>query len=105
MDEESKWMVKQDKREDGRQMGLSRNQSEGAQTTTPEQATLRLRPSAKEKKRSRSRTIAPKRLTREEVRIGQLLADHTLEDRPRTRAECENGIRPCPYVSCKHHLY
>lgn len=24
---------------------------------------------------------------------------------PATRAECENGERPCPYVSCKHHLY
>lgn len=26
-------------------------------------------------------------------------------DRPRTRAECIDGIRPCPWVSCKHHLY
>jgi hypothetical protein len=25
--------------------------------------------------------------------------------RPVTRAECEDGPRPCPYVSCKHHLY
>jgi hypothetical protein len=24
---------------------------------------------------------------------------------PATRAECEDGPRPCPYVSCKHHLY
>ena len=22
-----------------------------------------------------------------------------------TRAECAEGPRPCPYVSCKHHLY
>jgi hypothetical protein len=26
-------------------------------------------------------------------------------DRPRTRAECKNGPRPCLYVSCKHHLF
>jgi len=25
--------------------------------------------------------------------------------RPRTRAACVNGPRPCLYVSCKHHLY
>lgn len=26
-------------------------------------------------------------------------------DRPRTRAECVDGPRPCPWVSCKHHLF
>jgi len=25
--------------------------------------------------------------------------------RPQTRAECESGPRPCPYVSCRYHLY
>lgn len=25
--------------------------------------------------------------------------------RPRTRGECQNGPRPCPWVSCAHHLY
>lgn len=25
--------------------------------------------------------------------------------RPRTRGECEGGERPCPFVSCRHHLY
>src|SRR5439155_9301204 len=25
--------------------------------------------------------------------------------KPRTRAECVDGPRPCPFVSCKHHLY
>lgn len=24
--------------------------------------------------------------------------------RPRTRGDCENGPRPCPFVSCRHHL-
>lgn len=25
--------------------------------------------------------------------------------RPKTRAECRGGIRPCPFVACKYHLY
>lgn len=24
---------------------------------------------------------------------------------PATRADCEDGVRPCPYVSCRHHLF
>lgn len=27
------------------------------------------------------------------------------ERRPRTRGECVDGPRPCPWVSCRHHLY
>lgn len=27
------------------------------------------------------------------------------EQRPRTRADCRDLPRPCPWVSCKHHLY
>jgi hypothetical protein len=27
------------------------------------------------------------------------------ESRPRTRADCVNGARPCLFVSCKHNLY
>jgi hypothetical protein len=26
-------------------------------------------------------------------------------DRPRTRGDCAGGERPCPFVSCKYHLY
>ncbi len=26
-------------------------------------------------------------------------------ERPVTRADCERGVRPCPFVGCKHHLY
>lgn len=25
--------------------------------------------------------------------------------RPRTRGDCVDGPRPCPFVSCRHHLY
>lgn len=24
--------------------------------------------------------------------------------RPRTRVDCQDGPRPCPYVACRHHL-
>lgn len=27
------------------------------------------------------------------------------ELRPKTRGECVNGIRPCPFVGCRHHNY
>jgi hypothetical protein len=26
-------------------------------------------------------------------------------DRPRTRGECVDGPRPCPFIACEHHLY
>ena len=26
------------------------------------------------------------------------------EERPKTRGECVDGPRPCPWVSCRHHL-
>lgn len=28
-----------------------------------------------------------------------------LHDRPKTRADCANVPRPCPYVGCRYHLY
>jgi hypothetical protein len=28
-----------------------------------------------------------------------------LPDRPKTRADCIDGPRPCPWVGCRHHLY
>jgi len=55
--------------------------------------------------RMRSKTIAMKRLTKEEMRLGALMFPPVDEPRPRTRAECKEGQRPCPWVSCKHHLY
>jgi hypothetical protein len=37
----------------------------------------------------------------EEAKILRLLQPH----RPPNRSICENGVRPCPYVSCRYHLY
>src|SRR5438874_7202792 len=55
--------------------------------------------------RPRSKTIAMKRLTREELRLGALMYPPVDIPRPTTRAECREEMRPCPWVACKHHLY
>ena len=55
--------------------------------------------------RMRSKTIAMKRLTKEELRLGALLYPPIEVDRPKQRHECSEMPRPCPFVSCKHHLY
>ena len=55
--------------------------------------------------RPRSKTIAMKRLTREELRKGALMYPPVDIPRPQTRAECMVEKRPCPWVACKHHLY
>jgi hypothetical protein len=55
--------------------------------------------------RPRSKTIAMKRLTREELRVGALMYPPVDIPRPSTRAECCEDMRPCPWVACKHHLY
>jgi hypothetical protein len=57
------------------------------------------------KGKRRSKTIALKRLSREEIRQGIELADWMGYRRPSNRTECVNGVRPCPFVACKHHLY
>jgi len=55
--------------------------------------------------RPRSKTIAMKRLTREELRQGALMYPPVDIPRPTSRAECVEEMRPCPWVACKHHLY
>jgi hypothetical protein len=64
--------------------------------------------------RRRSKTMSRKEIARELRRQRALGAiDPELEEilheieasRPRSRADCANGPRPCMFVSCKHHLY
>ncbi len=55
--------------------------------------------------RPRSKTIAMKRLTREELRVGAAMYPPVDIARPTNRSECSNELRPCPWVACKHHLY
>ena len=51
----------------------------------------------------RARTIAGLRLTRDEQRAAAIPSP--VVERPRTRGDCIDGPRPCPFVSCVHHLY
>jgi len=60
---------------------------------------------SRRKRDVRARTISVKRMTKRELEIGRLLYPETGYYKPRTRVECVDGPRPCPYVSCKHHLY
>jgi len=60
---------------------------------------------SRRKREIRARTISVKRMTKRELEIGRLLYPEHDYEKPRTRSECIDGIRPCPFVSCKHHLY
>ena len=71
----------------------------------PEVAKIRRKVVPSRDGRFRSKTIAPKRLTRDEKKLAQELVYPEDVERPRTRAECQNMPRPCPFVSCEHHLY
>ena len=57
---------------------------------------------------SKARTISTKRLAKH-IHVEAKRAARTFERViPATRAEClqgEDAQRPCPYASCKHHLY
>lgn len=67
-----------------------------------------LNPQGRERRRVRevrARTISIKRMTKRELELGRALYPETDYEKPRTRAECEGTERPCPFVSCKHHLY
>ena len=60
---------------------------------------------SRRKRPVRARTISVKRMTKRELEFGRLLYPETDYWKPRTRAECVDGPRPCPYVACKYHLY
>jgi hypothetical protein len=61
---------------------------------------------SRRKRAVRARTISVRRMTKRELELGRLLYPDVEEvERPRTRADCLEGARPCPFVSCQHHLY
>jgi hypothetical protein len=72
---------------------------------TADTAVTREQRRSRRKRAVRARTISVKRMTKRELELGRLLYPETDYQKPRTRAECLGGDRPCPYVSCKHHLY
>jgi len=67
-----------------------------------------------ERPRQRARTMSRKEMARQfrqQVQQGGLdpelvaLMAELEANRPRMRADCVEGQRPCPYVSCKYNLY
>ena len=106
---------------DGKQEPMGDNQEAGtpeegqAQPLTEGSLALEVDPAAppvtREQRRSRrkravrARTISVKRMTKRELELGRLLYPDEDIDRPRSRADCLEGARPCPFVSCQHHLY
>lgn len=72
---------------------------------TADTAVTREQRRSRRKRAVRARTISIKRMTKRELELGRLLYPETDYWKPRTRAQCAGGDRPCPYVSCKHHLY
>jgi len=61
---------------------------------------------SRRKREVRARTISVKRMTKRELELGRLLyPDVEGIERPVNREDCQGGERPCPFVSCKHHLY
>jgi hypothetical protein len=72
---------------------------------TADTAITREQRRSRRKREVRARTISVKRMTKRELEIGRMLYPETDYEKPRTRAECAEGARPCPYVSCKHHLF
>ncbi len=78
----------------------------------PAPASARARaPETRERHRSRrKRVVRPRTLnlnreSRRERELRQMLFPDTGRQLPKTRAECSEFARPCPYVSCRHHLY
>ena len=78
---------------------LAQSPAEIAEQITREQRRSR------RKREVRARTISVKRMTKRELEIGRLLYPEDDYWKPRTREECAEGPRPCPFVSCKYHLF
>lgn len=62
---------------------------------------------SRRKRDVRAATISIKRMTKRELELGRALYPEAddLPRRPRSREECAGVPRPCPFVSCRHHLY
>jgi hypothetical protein len=75
--------------------------------TTQEEEESAPRTYVRRTRRARSRSIRILRVTQREARLAvERAAELEAEiDRPQRRDECIDGPRPCPHVSCRHHLY
>jgi hypothetical protein len=61
---------------------------------------------SRRKRDVKAHSISIKRLSKAELEAGKReYPEPTKHLRPKSRAECQNAPRPCPFVSCAHHLY
>ncbi|HSO35084.1 MAG TPA: sigma factor-like helix-turn-helix DNA-binding protein [Labilithrix sp.] len=74
-------------------------------STTDEQGATREQRRSRRKRDVRARTISVKRMTKRELELGRMLYPDEGVQKPKVRADCAQGERACPFVSCKHHLY
>jgi len=91
--------------QDNQMLGEPTLAIEGATALATEEEITREQRRSRRKRDVRARTISVKRMTKRELEIGKLLYPETDYYKPAARAECAEGPRPCPYVSCKHHLF
>ncbi|HEX7667158.1 MAG TPA: sigma factor-like helix-turn-helix DNA-binding protein [Polyangiaceae bacterium] len=87
------------------QVGETQGSLALADDPSMEPAVTREQRRSRRKRAVRARTISVKRMTKRELELGRLLYPEVEVEKPRTREECVNGARPCPFVSCKHHLF
>lgn len=57
------------------------------------------------KREQRAKTVSLERATKAWHQEHAALGDGKWRRLPLTRGECIDGPRPCPFVSCRHHLF
>jgi hypothetical protein len=100
-------------------MRLVRSEPRGESVSSDQRSTAKAcsdspgekEPTTREQRRSRRKrdvracTISIKRMTQREVDSMRRTAPESGTSRPAFRLDCADGPRPCPFVSCKYHLY
>jgi hypothetical protein len=64
---------------------------------------------ARRKRLVKGRTINTRKLVDGAAAVSEQafidFPEGSVQGRPGQRSECASGVRPCPYVSCRYHLY
>jgi hypothetical protein len=75
-------------------------------TVALDDGTTREQRRSRRKRDVRARTISVKRMTKREIELGRMLYPDVADvQKPIKREDCAQAEGPCPFVSCKHHLY
>jgi len=72
---------------------------------TAEQVRERDRRRSGRKREVRFQSVRTARASKRTIEWAKLRLAVMPRELPETRGDCVTGPRPCPYVSCKHHLY